>query len=466
MYQNNITIYGTAADYRPDDYINREEAAKLITNTSLALGFSSSIKNNDCEFLDLSGANIGLVYNIKQACEVGLFAGYQHNFMPKNIFSTAQAITVFVKMLEGDEASGVATNPRWINYYRKGRAVGITNDTGVANFDRPITRREIAIRIRRIKGLADTASKRTALQQQLQSITQTQTTSSGSVNTASLNLANDTDFQEAFYRMEDNGMVADTNINNFQAFDKVTREEAAQYIYKFAQSVNYTDKGDGNYDCNFTDLDQADTDYQAAITQTCKLGLFAGKDGIFAPKQNITKAEFFVLLVKMLDGKALSDNATPRRQGYFVRGQDLGLVSISEYATFADPMSQIDLALTLYKFNIRYKMTANLNNGRVKDEIITTAEIDSGADNASGTSDPTSGKIYIDTNLLNDQNFDIGFVDLFGYKYKVVKTTIDTYFTDNFVRYGDLYDIIDDSKVGTIQFIVSNGYVIEGTIRM
>ncbi|NOZ44054.1 MAG: hypothetical protein GXP45_02755 [bacterium] len=37
--------------------------------------------------------------------------------------------------------------------------------------------------------------------------------------------------------------------------------------------------------------------------------------------------------------------------------------------------------------------------------------------------------------------------------------------SDSFVRYGDLYDLVEEEKVGTINFIVSNGLVIEGTMR-
>lgn len=46
-----------------------------------------------------------------------------------------------------------------------------------------------------------------------------------------------------------------------------------------------------------------------------------------------------------------------------------------------------------------------------------------------------------------------------------MRTKMETYFTNNFVWYGDVYDIVDDTKVGTLNLIVSNDLVVEGRVR-
>lgn len=69
-------------------------------------------------------------------------------------------------------------------------------------------------------------------------------------------------------------------------------------------------------------------------------------------------------------------------------------------------------------------------------------------------------------NLLENGNFEIGYIEIFGTRYKVVKTNTDKYFSNNFVRYGDLYSLDTDEKIGTTSFIVSNGYVVEGAVRL
>jgi len=74
--------------------------------------------------------------------------------------------------------------------------------------------------------------------------------------------------------------------------------------------------------------------------------------------------------------------------------------------------------------------------------------------------------VYVDMNLLQNGNFDVGYIELFGQKYKVVKANTDKYFTNNFVRYGDIFSLDKEEQTGTINFIVSNLSLIEGKIRL
>jgi hypothetical protein len=69
-------------------------------------------------------------------------------------------------------------------------------------------------------------------------------------------------------------------------------------------------------------------------------------------------------------------------------------------------------------------------------------------------------------NLLEDGNFNIGYVEIFGVTYKIVKSTTEKYTEDNFVRYGDVYSLDTDEDIGTANFIVSNGFAVNGTIRV
>jgi len=55
--------------------------------------------------------------------------------------------------------------------------------------------------------------------------------------------------------------------------------------------------------------------------------------------------------------------------------------------------------------------------------------------------------VYVDANLLKDGDLDVGYIEIFGTRYKVVKTSEATYFSENFVRYGDLYDMVTDEKI-------------------
>ena len=74
--------------------------------------------------------------------------------------------------------------------------------------------------------------------------------------------------------------------------------------------------------------------------------------------------------------------------------------------------------------------------------------------------------VYVDMNLLQNGNFDVGYIELFGQRYKVVKSSIKEYFNNNFQRFGDIFTLDTEAKIGTVSFIVSNLSLIEWTIRI
>jgi hypothetical protein len=115
----------------------------------------------------------------------------------------------------------------------------------------------------------------------------------------------------------------------------------------------------------------------------------------------------------------------------------------------------------LYKFNIKYKMLNNLNNNRLMNEVISTVEWSIWT----WTNWKLKANVYVDANLLKDGWFDVWYVEIFWTRYKIVKDSEESYFTDNFVRYGKVFDMVTDSEIWTTNFIISNGYVIESTVR-
>lgn len=74
--------------------------------------------------------------------------------------------------------------------------------------------------------------------------------------------------------------------------------------------------------------------------------------------------------------------------------------------------------------------------------------------------------VYVDMNLLQNGNFNVGYIEIFGNRYKIVKTGTEEYLTNNFVRYGDIFTLDTENKIGTVSFIVSSLSLIEGTVRI
>ena len=72
-----------------------------------------------------------------------------------------------------------------------------------------------------------------------------------------------------------------------------------------------------------------------------------------------------------------------------------------------------------------------------------------------------ASNVYVDMNLLKNGNFDLGYLELFGQRYQVVKSSIKEYFNNNFQRFGDIFSLDTEAKIGTTSFIVSNLSLIE-----
>lgn len=129
----------------------------------------------------------------------------------------------------------------------------------------------------------------------------------------------------------------------------------------------------------------------------------------------------------------------------------------ADLVTFENTITRYEVALFLYRFKVKYQMLQNVNNTGIQNEFITTVS----GTITTGLNNTKQAKVYVDMNLLQNGNFEVGYIEIFGTRYKVVRSSTDKYFSNNFVRYGDVYSLDTDAKVGTVSFIVSNGYVVE-----
>ena len=69
--------------------------------------------------------------------------------------------------------------------------------------------------------------------------------------------------------------------------------------------------------------------------------------------------------------------------------------------------------------------------------------------------------VYVDINLLQNGNFSVGYLEIFGQRYKIVKSNVKEYFNNNFQRFGDVFSLDKEEKIGTMSLIVSNLTLIE-----
>ncbi len=470
MYSNGLTMYDNEEDYRPEDILTREEASKIIWQAYSTLWYDDVTKNSNCTFSDSEMFNSNLAPHIVNVCKRGLFKWSDGKFMPQDTLTKAQSMAVLMRMFEGKMSYELQT-PWWKQYYEKGKTIWLTNVEDINKFDHELTRYEIALMIYRLKNLATNEQLKTMALNAIWNIVVLNTTWSMNPETVVDNLDtlvgwidpnSDPELIEAIYWMFENWLTIYSDPNNYKPFEVLNRAGAAKIFDKFSDMLwIWTTQAYLPNDCTFDDISHLDDATKTHVVNVCKKWLIRWWNESFNPDDNMSKSQFIVALIRMFEGKHLDENISPWWQNYFNEAKSLGLVSPSDAVTFDNPISRYEVALFLYKFDIKYKMLNILNNNRISNEIIST--VDGSTDTWSNWK--LQANVYVDANLLNDNKFNIWYIEIFGTRYQIVKTSEETYFADNFVRYGDVFDMVTDEKLGSVNFIVSNGYVIESVIR-
>ncbi len=468
MYANGLTKYSNETDYRADDGLTREEAAKIIGQAFVTLGYSQETKNNSCNFTDSSEMDPTLANFILNSCKRGIFKGTTDNkFLPTEKLTRPQAMALLVRIFEG-KVSNESRIPRWGDYYVKGQAMWLTTLNNQTAFDSYITRREMAIYIRRLKEIATNETIKAMMLSRLSGLGTTgQSFNSGMLDNFgtladSLSINNDPELLEAIRRMNDNGLTSYKTIPEYQPFAILNREQAAKILTMFAGIFNFTTSGTITNDCNFQDISSTDASLTAYVQQACQLGIMKWSNGYFNPKNTMYKSEFIAAIIRLFQGGKLDESVSPRWKNYFEKAQDIGMIGPADAVTFENPITRYEVALFLYRFKVKYQITQNLNNNTIENQIVSTVP----GSITTGTNNMPESDVYVDMNLLQNGNLDIGYIEIFGQRYKVVKSKTEIYLTNNIARYGDLFSLDTETKIGTTSFIVSNLSLLDGTIRI
>ncbi len=147
MHTNGMTKYQSPNDFRPDDFVTRQEAAKFFSEFATTILYKVIDQDKYCTFDDLEDADPSLKNNILNSCLLGIFQWTAGYFRPNDNFTKAQALAVLVRTL--DEYKNEETLPWWINYFWKAQEMWLTTEKDPYSLDRPLRRYEMALLIYR-----------------------------------------------------------------------------------------------------------------------------------------------------------------------------------------------------------------------------------------------------------------------------------------------------------------------------
>jgi len=473
MYSKWLTMYDNKSDYRSDDALTREESTKMFRQLYEALGYEQTVKSTSCDFADKETIDPSLSGHVKKVCERGMFHGSQWYFYPHQQLTRPQAMAVLLRMFEWKKSNEDLTL-WWEEYYQKWKTVGIIDTTAdITTYNRSVTRREMAIYAYRLKNIASNEQLKIMSLNVMKQISDPQADNTSIEETVENNLSalagnidanDDPELNAAIGWMHDNGLTMFESVDTYMPFNTLTRSAAAKMLDKFSEHFDLS-TATNNFlpsECQFSDIDQASEDLKPYIQSVCKKWILKWSQGKFMPNDAILKSHFIVALIRMLKNQHLDETTNPWRKNYYEEALSLDIVGPADALTFENQTTRYEAAIFLYRFKVKYQMINSLNTTRLQNEVLSTVP----GSISTGVSGQEAN-VYIDLNLIRDGNFEIGYVEIFGTRYKVVKTAMQKYITeDNFVRYGDVFELEDDTKVGTLSFIISSLLLIEGNIRL
>ena len=512
MYKNWLTMYDNSGDFRPYDNLTREEAAKIVGQLYNVLWFPKEDKWFNCNFVDTNFFNPTLAEHIYNVCRWWIFKWNDNTqqYMPRDSLTKGQLLAVLMRIFEW-KVSNESGQPWWIEYYVKALTLGMTNEINLAKFDQPVSRWEASLLIFRFKNMIldeevyklyllrldnliwDSDSYQKQLEElkdqrwktvsewwewPSQTVDTTNpdsnwiTVASGSVNTWSNvsleiiawneTLTDSPEFIESINWMYDMWMTSYNTTESFMPYNTITRAQVAKMLDKFAVATNMTEIRNF-WTCEFSDV-AAESEFKDAITRVCQYWIMAWAGDKFSPDQVVTKAEFVSMLIRLFDGKTLEENTNPRWLPYYKRAIEIWLISAQDTVTFTSEIARYEVATYLYRLKVRLTMYNNLNSSQLSDEIVKTL------DETQETSEEwkVTAKVYVDILALNNSAFTDGYVEILWERYRIKKINTDSYnvWANSFVRYGTLYSIESWDAIWSISFILTNGALVEWTIRI
>ena len=97
------------------------------------------------------------------------------------------------------------------------------------------------------------------------------------------------------------------------------------------------------------------------------------------------------------------------------------MIGPADAVTFDNVITRYEVALFLYRFKIKNQILQNMNNNTIQNQIISTVP----GSIITGMNNMPESNVYVDMNLLQNGNFNVGYIELFGQRYKVVKSNTD-----------------------------------------
>ena len=159
------------------------------------------------------------------------------------------------------------------------------------------------------------------------------------------------EFKKALSFLRSYEMTMFDNVEGFDPYRNLSREEAAKIFSNFAINV-LCRKPDMNLSVKYSDVENADPSLKPYITLAYQLGVMKGSgmgDGEFRPFDAISKAEVNAVLIRMILKSYLDESKTEGKKWYSEYNRVATELGILKQGAGAEAVSRNNVALMLFR---------------------------------------------------------------------------------------------------------------------
>ncbi len=162
-------------------------------------------------------------------------------------------------------------------------------------------------------------------------------------------VVDDREFEYAMWFMNRYDLTRYSDVSSFRPFDELTREEAAAFIWGFAEKVLERNENPWKYDCSFSDLNLADSTLTSEIYSVCRMWIMWTTIENFRPQDDITRAETFTVMVRSILNSYLEEDVNPWWRNYFETARQLEITNENNVYAQDRNILRYEAALIIYR---------------------------------------------------------------------------------------------------------------------
>lgn len=158
--------------------------------------------------------------------------------------------------------------------------------------------------------------------------------------------------EDSISRMHENWLTIYDNTTDFKSYTSLRRDEAAKFFVKFSKLKWKETYIKTTNECQFSDINESRSDLKDIVIESCRLWLFQWNKGKFNPKDNLTNAQWIVVLMRIIDGRQDEKLTKNWYDAYVSRSSIWNILDNTAPFYMSSNITRANMAIMIYNWRL------------------------------------------------------------------------------------------------------------------